>query len=185
LENKFLDKITTSLSDEFPVAETLDRYLDAIIPKIRSWGEDLYEEHFYLGKPWMEMRDDENFHTAVLHFFNEGGEYLKSVDGDISSGSWRYMEGSNKFLIGEGGRDGELYDLAFLDGQFFILSKHGDQERMGQRKYFVMVIEPVAKSLEWRHAMEMLFNKYRNNNSFFMIIMLIILVIVAIFFILY
>ena len=163
----------------------MDRYLDAIIPDVRPWGEDLYEEHFYIGKPWLEIRDDENFHTSVLHFFNEGGEYLKSVDGDISSGSWRYMDGSNKFLIGEGGRDGELYDLAFLDNQFFILNKHGDQERMGQRKYFVMVVEKVGKRLEWRDAMELLFTKYRNNNSFFMIIVAIILVIMAIFFILY
>ena len=185
MENKFLDKITTSLSAEFPVADSMDRFLDVIIPKIRPWGEDLYEEHFYVGKAWLEIRDDETFHTSVLHFFNEGGEYLKSVDGDITSGSWRYMDGSNKFLIGEGNRDGELFDLSFLDGQFFILSKHGDQERMGQRKYFVMVVENVGKGLEAREVMERLFNKYRNNSGLFITIMLIILVIIAIFFILY
>ena len=95
------------------------------------------------------------------------------------------MDGYNKFLIGEGNRDGELFDLSFLDGQFFILSKHGDQERMGQRKYFVMVVENVGKGLEAREVMERLFNKYRNNSGLFITIMLIILVIIAIFFILY
>lgn len=163
-----------------PTGENLDEYLDDIIKAIRPWGEDLREEKFYLNKAWKELRDDENFHTTVLHFFNDGGEYLKSVDGDISSGSWRFLTGPNKFMIGEGSREGELYDLAFLDGEFFILKKHGDQQRLGQRKYFVMVKESVAKKLEWRDAVELMFTKYRNNNGFLMTIAAIILVIVFI-----
>ena len=47
----------------------------------------------------MEIRDDENFHEAVLHFFNEGGEYLQSVNGNISKGRWRLMGNSNKIII--------------------------------------------------------------------------------------
>ena len=179
MENKLLDKLSDSFGVELPVADTLDKYLDEIIGAVRPWGEDLREAQFYLEKAWLEIRDDENFHDTILHFFNDGNEYLRSVDGDVSGGSWRHLEGPNKFLISHG-KDEELYDLAFLDGQFFILRKHGNQVRMGQRKYFVMVTEKTGKSLEWRDLMELLFNKYRNNNNFYITIIGIILVIIAI-----
>jgi hypothetical protein len=179
LENKLLDKVARTLNVELPYAETMDGYIDQIIGYIRPLGEDLREEHFYLEKPWLEIRDDVNFHRTILHFFNPGGEYLRSVDGDVSGGSWRYLEGANKFLIEHGG-GAELFDLAYLDRDFFILDKHGDQERRGHRKYTVMIWEPVGKRLEWRDAMELLFNKYRNNNSYYITIALIILVLVAI-----
>ena len=179
MENKFLDKLTDSFGVELPIAQSMDDYLDEIIGAVRPWGEDLREEQFYLEKAWLELRDDENFHDTILHFFNDGGEYLKSVDGDVSGGSWRFLHSANKFLLSHG-KDEELYDLAFLDGQFFILRKHGNQVRMGQRKYFVMVTERSGKSLEWRDAMELLFNKYRNNNNFYLTIIAIICVIIAI-----
>ena len=162
-----------------PKAESMDGYLQEILPLVKPWGEDLREEEFYLEKPWLEMRDDVHFHKAILHFFNVGGEYLRSVDGNVSSGSWRYLKAANKFLIEHSGGS-ELFDLAFLDGQFFILDKHGDQTRLGQRKFTVFVHEPVAKKLEWRDAMELLFNKYQNNNSFYITLTAIILVIIAI-----
>lgn len=182
MENKFLEKIAKPFNPEIPFAETMDGYLDQLIPIVRSWGEDLWEEKFYVDKPWLEVRDDEHFHHAVLHFFNEGGEYLKSVDGDVTAGSWRYMPNSNKLIIESGMGDAELFDLAFMDAQFFVLQKHGNQERLGERKYFVMVFEPIARRLEWRDAMLFLFNKYRNNNSFYITVAVIILLIIAIIF---
>ena len=179
MEIKLLDKLADSFSIEMPVADSLDKYLDEILGAVRPWGEDLREERFFLNKGWLEIRDDENFHDTILHFFNDDNEYLRSVDGDVSGGTWRHLEGANKFLIRHG-KEEELYDLAFLDGEFFVLQKHGDQVRMGQRKYFVMLVEKVGKKLEWKDAMEYLFNKYRNNNNFFITVIAIILVIVAI-----
>lgn len=157
----------------------MDRYLDQIIPIVRPWSEDLREEGFYTERAWLEIRDDVHFHKAILHFFNEGGEYLRSVDGNVSHGSWRYLERSNKLLIEHSGGN-ELFDLAFLDSQFFILDKHGDQEKLGQRKYTVFIFEPLGKRLEWRDAMELLFNNYRSNNNYYITLGLIILLIIAI-----
>jgi hypothetical protein len=171
LENKLLDRVTKVFTVELPYAETLDGYLNQIIPLVRPLGEDLREDHFYLSKAWLEFRDDVNFHKTVLHFFNEGGEYLRSVDGNVSGGSWRYLERANKMLI-EHGSGAELFDLAYLDDQFFILLKHGDQERLGQRKYFVMMWEPVARRLEWRNVVDKLYDRYRNRNSMFIILVL-------------
>ncbi|MCG8329233.1 MAG: hypothetical protein MI974_16175 [Chitinophagales bacterium] len=175
MENKFLESVSRSLSAEMPQNETMDGYLNDILRVVRSLGEDLREEEFYLNKAWLEIRDSETFHSKILHFFNDGGEYLQSVNGDINEGSWRYLPSSNKFMI-----NSELYDLAFLDSEFFILSKHGDNKNLGRPEYFVMLFEPVGRSLEWREAMEKLFNKYRNTNSFYVTLTLVILVLVII-----
>ena len=171
-----------------PHAESMASYLDQILPAVRQWGEDLSEEKFYVNKSWIEIRDDEEFHEVILHIFYENGEYFKSVNGETSRGQWRYLKG-NKFLIGnkiavdddiEEDAKAELFDLSFLDNQFFILKKHGDQVHLGKPKYFVMVFEPKAKKLEWRDVIELLFNKYRNNNSFYITLAIIILLVIAI-----
>ena len=180
MDSKFLDKISQAISDEMPYAETMDSYLDQIIPKVRQYGEDLREYKFYLGKPWLEFRDDVNFHHVILHFFNEGGEYLISKDGDVSTGSWRHLPESNKFLINGRGGSPELFDLAFLDGEYFILQKHGEQWQKGRRKYFMMMNERVGKKLEWRDAIIKLYRKTQDFNQFYMILAIIILLIIAI-----
>lgn len=187
LENTFFERIARAFSIELPFFETMEEYLDYILPIIRSWSEDLTEQEFYLGKPWLEVRDDDSFHEAVLHFFNEGNEYLQSVDGNVHRGGWRLMTpGTNKILVdqfaGNAVVRSELYDLAYLDDYFLVLKKHGDQTRKGQDKYFVLGYEPSVNGLEWRDVMEMLFNKYRSNNIFYrnMIILAIILIVVVI-----
>ena len=183
MENKYLDKIADAFNVQSPEANSMDSYLDVLIPIVRQWSEDLREERFYLDKPWLEIRDDVGFHKDILHFFHEDQEYLRSVNGDVDSGSWRFLESSNKLILDINGNT-ELYDLAFMDDHFFILDKHGDQQKLGNAKYFVMVNERVGKNLEWREAMEYLFNKYKNTSNFFVIVALVVLVTVAIFMIL-
>lgn len=169
MESKLLDRIGQSFKVDMPQADTLDGYLDKLLPVVRAWSEDLWEEKFYLNRPWMEKKDDDGFHKTILHFFNTEGEYLRSEDGDVQKGSWRYLRGGNKFLITDEDDESILYDLAFLDGQFFILKKHGDQARLGQRKYFVMAVEGLGK-YEWRDLMELLFKKSQSNISFYILI---------------
>ncbi len=165
-----------------PEAQSIDDYLEEkILPKVRPWSEDLREERFYLRKSWLEFRDDVNFHKTVLHFFNEGGEYLKSEDGEISAGRWRYLPDSNKFMIlEEKSQEGELFDLAFLDDDFFILRKHGDQRRLGKRAYFLMIHEPLGKKTDWREAMELLYDKAGRSIGFYVILIIALLLVIAI-----
>ena len=160
--------ISRALSPELPRdLGTMDQHLDFILPKVIPFGEDLREEHFWLSKRWKEVRDDEGFHEAILHIFNPGGEYLLSLDGNLIKGSWRKLGNENSLILEVAGRS-ELFDLRFLNAEFIILTKHGDQARKGQRKYFCLVYERAVRGrggeLDWRNIMEKLFNIWRENS---------------------
>jgi len=161
--------ISRALSPELPAdLGTMDQHLDFIVPKIIPYGEDLREERFWIGKRWKEVRDDEGFHEAILHIFNPGGEYLLSLDGNIIKGSWRRLGESNSLILELAGRS-ELFDLRFLNNDFMVLTKHGDQVRKGQRKYFFLVHEPATRApgggeIDWRNLMERAFNLWRENS---------------------
>ena len=114
----------------------------------------------------------------MLHIFNPDGEYLCSTDGDIECGEWRDL-GANKLLFGPSNCDAEVFNLAFLDDDFFILKKHGN-ERKFSHAYRVFIREPLAR-MEWNEAIEYLFDKYRNSNGFFITIVVILLLIIVVF----
>ena len=186
MEETFVDRLLRSFSLEMPYQDSMDDYLDFILPLIKPWGEDLNEVEFYMQKPWMEIRDNEDFHEAVLHFYNDEGEYLVSVDGNIYQGSWSIVEMNNKLILERpygGTMQRELFDLAFMNADFFVLKKHGDQKKMGFNKYFLLGRESLVKNLEWRDVMELMFNRYRNNSQIvtFVVIFVIIVAVVLVF----
>ena len=125
MENKLTETISRTFELPLPDAATMDQQLDQIIPKVRPWGEDLYEQQFYLETRWLEIRDDDEFHESVLHIFRDEGEYLISIDGNITPGIWKILSRSNTFIIekvvGEAVITSELYDLAFLNKDFNLL----------------------------------------------------------------
>ena len=214
--NNALEKISGEFELELPEKEKLDDYLDLILPQIRKWSEDLREMENYViagGKPWQEIRDDPGFQETVLHFFNEGGEYLQSVDGNVTRGRWRLLDATNKIIIEQGGGGGkggggnrggdnrnrdnrggggkggnpsksELFELAFLNKQFFILKKHGDQFKKRSRRYLMLGYEGSVRGLKWKDCVELLFNEYRSHWGMFHYIVLaaIILVVMVILF---
>lgn len=192
-EIKILDDISRAFNADLPAdLSSMDSHLEFILPKIVQNGEDLREGNFWLGKRWKEIRDDDTFHEAILHIFMEGGEYLFSVDGNIIKGTWRQI-GENTLIIEIAGKS-ELFDLAFLNDDFLILKKHGDQKRKGRPGHFVLCNEGTlntlrrnlpegAPEIDWRNVMELLFNVYRSDfgryaawAGFFLVVILIILV---------
>jgi hypothetical protein len=91
------------------------------------------------------------------------------IDGNIQKGGWRFMPENNSFILDYLGRS-ELYDLAYLDPNFFILKKHGDQVRKGQQKYFLLAREGYVRGLTWREVMDLLFNIYRGSASYMVLV---------------
>lgn len=168
-EFNLLNDISRAFSPELPRdLGNMDQHLDFILPKVIPYGEDLREEKFWLNKRWKEVRDDEGFHEAILHIFSTGGEYLLSLDGNLVKGTWRKLGEENSLIIEVAGRS-ELFDLRFMNGDFIILTKHGDQARKGQRRYYCLIYERVSRGpggqdLDWRNVMEKLFNVWRENS---------------------
>jgi len=163
-----LRDISRALSPELPKElGNMDEHLDFILPKVIPYGEDLRETEFWLNKRWKEVREEEGFHEAILHIFTPEGEYLNSLDGNLMKGTWRQIGVENVLIVELGGRN-ELFDLRFLNHDFMVLVKHGDQARKGQRRFFLLVREPVTRSpqgdLDWRNMMEKLFNVWRENS---------------------
>ncbi len=175
MENKLLDTISRSLNLELPVLDTFEEYLDFVIPLVKPWGEDLREWENYMDVRWLEIRDEETFHETVLHIFREGGEYLISTDGNIAGGEWSILNNSNTMIVNRG-RGSELFDLAFMNKDFFILKKHGNQKRIRQEKYFILGREGAVKGLEWRDIIELMFNQYRSNGRFIVMSTMLIVV---------
>ncbi|MBX2893281.1 MAG: hypothetical protein KF734_20380 [Saprospiraceae bacterium] len=166
--NDFFRDISHAISPELPKdLGDMDAHLDFILSKVTPYSEDLREEKFWLSKRWKEVRDDEGFHEAILHIFNNGGEYLLSLDGNVAKGSWKRLNQDNTLILELSGKS-ELFDMEFLNSDFLILSKHGDQSRKGLRKYFCLVHEPASRSrgrdLDWRNVMEKFYNIWRDNS---------------------
>ena len=179
---KIFDDLARAFSDELPPdLGNLDGHVDYILKHVRPYGEDLHEAggKFWLSKRWKEIRDDATFHESILHIFNPEGEYMISVDGNIGKGGWRTLNSDNTLILEFGGRS-ELFDLAFLNPDFMILKKHGDQTRKNLRKYIVFVKEGTAKDIDWRNLMELLYNVYRSDSQRYISWVLFIVVVIAI-----
>ena len=164
-----------------PYRDTLDEYIDLILPDIRTLGEDLREEGVYLEESWLEFNDDEENRRVTLHFFREGSEYMQSEDGDISRGSWELMERKN-YMILDTGNGTELYQLAFLNSDFFILRKHGNQSGFQTGKYLALGRENAMVNREtgglytWREYAEALSQVYQQKNYVIPIMIAIVVV---------
>jgi hypothetical protein len=140
-----------------PHRNSLDEYLEFLIPKVRYFGEDLAEEHFYLHKRWLEI-NPRNTQSVVLHIFEpimspnelggpQGSNHLRITNGDVSTGAWSYMKG-NKMIIQHPSQ--ELYDLGFLNPYFFIVRKHGSNLTQTRSKYLVLVSERGTRGIMQR-----------------------------------
>lgn len=168
-----LPTIFNATNLDLPRFNSLDEGIDYVLGYVKDFSDGLSDKHLYLDVRWVELRDDVNFQENILHVFKEGGTYLRTLDGDISTGSWELN--LNGFVLKFAGKH-ELYELAFLDEQFWIMRKHGDQISKGHRKYFVLTTEKVKKGKEWMDLLEVLFSLYRGNSNYVAVVILVLIV---------
>jgi len=142
----------------------MDDFLDDLLPEIRHWSEDLDEREYYTGDfPWREVRDEPDFDASILYFFKDEDEFLHSINGNVHAGLWRTLE-SNKLLIekNQGHHiDNELYNMLYMNDEFMILEKPGDQRSLGKSKYLVLAREHKVPDMEWTNAMHQLSEKHK------------------------
>ncbi|MCB0661507.1 MAG: hypothetical protein KDC24_02110 [Saprospiraceae bacterium] len=183
---ELLQDIENTYRDQLPEFPTLDDYLEVLLPSIRHFSEDLNEEEFFLEKPWKEVTDEEGVFQSILHFFNAEGEYLKSIEGNVSKGHWRQMpKGSNKLLIELKENQqlvrSELFDLVYMDDDFMILRKNADAVHQKGRRFLFLANETSLGNASWKTAVEKLYHDYKGEaGSYNWLLYLVILVIVII-----
>ena len=71
-----------------------------------------------------------------------------------------------------------------MNKQFFILKKHGDQQKKRSRRYLMLGYEGSVRGLKWKDCVELLFNEYRSHWGMFnyIVIAAIVLVVIVILF---
>ena len=173
------NNVLNAFNNELPHFQSLEEGIDHLMQYMWRFTEDLSEPEFYLNTRWVEVRDDVDFQETVLHVFKEGGNYLRILDGDISTGNWEYTIGG--FVIKFAGKH-ELYERVFLNEDFFILRKHGDQSLKGQRKYFFMAREAVARRREWVELLDFMYEIYKGNTNYIIVVIIVLVIIAAIIF---
>lgn len=177
-------KIFGALNQDLPLFNNLDEGVDFLMNYLFRFSEELWDEEFYTEIRWLEIRDDVHFQESILHVFKEDGQYLRILDGDISSGVWENELGG--IILKINGRH-ELYERTFLNEEFFILKKHGDHSIKGlASKYFFLTREPLGKRYEWPQLLSILYAVYQSNTHFRIIVfVLVALLFIVLFFTLF
>jgi hypothetical protein len=132
--------------------------------KAKKWSEKLSDLGQYTDRPWLEITFGSPETSTILHLFNEGGEYLRSVNGDYKAGKWRILEATNKLVVDKGEDRGYLYDLVFLNQDFFILEKHGNKDSLDD-KYLFLIYEPLGKGLTQAECWKLFEDSNQFNNK--------------------
>lgn len=192
-DNVLLSYLTNIFRLELPYQETMEEYLDYILPKVRSLGKSLNStDVFTKGKYWLEISDADDAHESILHMFDpeesEGeSTYMYSIDGNMMNGSWTRMGGGTILIKG---LKHEMYELVFLNADFFIIRKHGNHQ--GPKYLFLASENKISRQyewydalgrrrdhvkLEWRDIMELLFDSYRYNIIFIRSVVMVIAVV--------
>ncbi|MEY4927410.1 MAG: hypothetical protein RI894_1846, partial [Bacteroidota bacterium] len=163
------DWASDMLGLELPQQETLDAYVDYILPKIYYLGEDLKDTEYYVDHPWKEIRQDADFHEHIVHIFkrgdhpfdvkskaeDDGPDYMRLVNGEGPKGKWMYVSKTNLLLIKQAAvptmqqalNSFESFQLVFLNDDFFIIKRYGSVARTGEAKYIILGKEARVRNI--------------------------------------
>ncbi len=177
MQERLLDKIAEPFNIQLPVSSSMDAAIDSILPAIQGKSQSLKDEEYFLNRQWIKLSDDIGSTAVQLYIFQSGGRIFISNDGKVENGSWNVLDGTQKMIIGAGSMGGILYNLTFLDADFFILKQHGSLKGV-KSKYLVFANERIAGRMEWDQSLEMLADKYRNTNVGFLVVALVLVLLV-------
>lgn len=186
MSNIYRDSFNNVISAKLPEYDSLDGYLSFILNRTAKYSNIIENRSFIVNKRWTEIRDDDNFHEVVLHIFKLNDDtsdefkdqpFVKVIDGNVTNGEWSTIEGGNGLFV-KHLKEHEFYDLRFINEDFLVLQKHGNQR---QRTYLFLVNERIANNREWREIVEIFYDVYRFNPAFLILIIVVVLFLVGIY----
>ncbi|NJC26277.1 hypothetical protein [Neolewinella antarctica] len=178
MDDRLLDKIAEPFNLKLPEYTSMHEMIEEILPAVRSFSEPelaaedspLYENN------WVRMTDNPGDTIVQLHRFNRGGEIQIANDGAMDSLSHQIVS-PKRIIIGQSlYRDSFLYELAFLDNDFLILKRHGNEANF-TNKYLFYAVEHIGSRLTWDEALEKIVAKYRDNSMPWWLILVVLLLV--------
>lgn len=174
----FLNNLLSSSNDDLPEFDNLAQGIGFLMRYLRPYSEGLSDYEYYLNRRWMEVRDEIDFQEAVLHVFKEQGEYWHIIDGDVAGGSWEH---DLRGIILQFAGQHELFELVFLNENFFILKKHGNHDSKGYKSpYLFLASEGLARNAEWPELLAVLYDYYKDNSSYKSIVVAVLIVVIIV-----
>ena len=183
MEDRLLDKIAEPFNLQLPEYASLEEMIDGVLPAVAQFSEPdlLAEDGPLYAVDWVKMTDRPGATQVELYTFQDygRGEIRVVTDGAVSGMSYEVEESGKRIVIGQGmGRESFLYELAFLDEDFLILSRHGNAANL-QHRYLFFCREALGTRLTWNEALERLVDKYRNSQFPLLAVGLVIAALIA------
>lgn len=183
MDDRLLDKIAAPFNPTLPEgAQTLEEKIDQVLPAVARYSDfDLTREDSPVYQTdWIKMSDQPGMTVISLHTFMPSGEIRIANDGAMDAASHKVISPS-RLIIGQSiSRDSYLYELAFMDNDFLIFERHGNQANFRGSKYLFYARESIGTRLDWDEALDRLVIKYRNNAFPWWIVIVLLLVVLGI-----
>ena len=98
---------------------------------------------------WYSYFDSNDKIKVVYIFRSSSDELLIAKNGKVLEGSWALLTNTNSLLI-EKGQGKELYNIAFIEGHYLILSKDGTADKLLliNQAYYQRILELAPQSVE-------------------------------------
>ena len=183
MEERLLDKIAEPFNLNLPEYTSMEQMIDEILPVVKKFSENSLEDNGEDGLlfkvNWVKMSDQPGYTVVSLHAFQPGGEIRITDDGAMDVSSFKIL-GAKRIIIGDSMyRNSFLYELAFLDNDFLIFKRHGNEANI-QDKYLFYCSEPIGSRLTWDEALEKLVGKYRDNQMPWLLILFVLIIVIAV-----
>jgi len=181
MEDRLLDKIAEPFNLNLPEYASMEEMIDKLLPAVGRFGKgDLMEEDSPIYTvDWVRMSDKPGYTIVSLHTFKTSGEIQIANDGAMDAMSFKTLS-SQRIIIGQSiHRDAYLYELAFMDNDFLIFKRHGNEANIKQ-KYLFFCREAIGTRLTWNEALEKLVDKYRNNEFPWTLVLIILAIVVGV-----
>lgn len=128
-------------------------YIAQLIPRLKSFSENLDRKEIFIEIPWVII--DENLNQQK-YIFKRNGDLIMSLNGQVTIGKWEYFATAKSLLI-DRIQDKILLNQNFIDPVVMILKKDGTKE-----ENLILANENLLPDLDIASYLKKLY--YKKNN---------------------
>ena len=180
MDDRLLDKLAEPFNLKLPEYTSMHEMIEEVLPAVRRFSEPALDadDSPLFRNNWVRMTDNVGDNVVHLHTFQSNGNIRVANDGELDSYVYELVN-SKRIIIGESLHRGSfLYELAFMDNDFLILKRHGNDANF-ENKYLFYAVEHIGTRLTWDEALEKIVAKYRNSEMPWGLVVVVLLVMVA------